>query len=504
LRLYTANMTDQDLDRFNTFLGHSNIEYKKHQYDGVVWSLSRERQGYNGDGDSLVKGGFIADEMGLGKTITMIALFYVNFVPKTLIVVPKVLIHQWRDEIFRTTGHKALIYHGSNMSFASINMDTLMSAPFVITTYHMCSMKRSLNNVETELRILHKIRWDRVVFDEAHHLRNKNNLYYGASKLKANIRWMVSGTPIQNKLKDFHNLCDILGVPSSLYKCDSLDELFEQFVLKRTKKDVGLSLPPLVVSTYDVEWTSVKERDLSQKIHKELPYADKNTRLQLYLYAKQCCILPALLKGKGKSSVLVDERYHDAMDVSSKLDKVISVILSRSGNGRGKLIFCHFREEIDFVIERLKSGGMKRVGAFDGRASVSSRNQMLSGDFEAIVLQIQTGCEGLNLQKGFSEVFFVSPHWNPAVEDQAVARCHRFGQVNEVHVFRFCMTSIEVEEEPCVALCNAAIVDNVDNNIPVAVAIAYPVPSLEKEKEVVMTLDKYIQVVQERKRENHL
>ena len=50
-------------------------------------------------------------------------------------------------------------------------------------------------------------------------------------------------------------------------------------------------------------------------------------------------------------------------------------------------------------------------------------------------MQIQTGCEGLNLQENYSEVYFVSPHWNPAVEDQAIARCHRIGQKNSTSVY---------------------------------------------------------------------
>ena len=56
-----------------------------------------------------------------------------------------------------------------------------------------------------------------------------------------------------------------------------------------------------------------------------------------------------------------------------------------------------------------------------------------------MVVQIQTGCEGLNLQKHYSEVYFVSPNWNPAVEAQAVARCHRIGQKKQVFVYKFIM-----------------------------------------------------------------
>ena len=59
---------------------------------------------------------------------------------------------------------------------------------------------------------------------------------------------------------------------------------------------------------------------------------------------------------------------------------------------------------------------------------------------EVLILQIQTACEGLNLQH-FQEIYFTSPHWNPAVEDQAIARVHRIGQERTVDVFHFIMKS---------------------------------------------------------------
>jgi SNF2 family DNA or RNA helicase len=64
-----------------------------------------------------------------------------------------------------------------------------------------------------------------------------------------------------------------------------------------------------------------------------------------------------------------------------------------------------------------------------------------------LVLQIQTGCEGLNLQENYSEIYFISPHWNPAVEDQAIARCHRIGQTKSVYVKRFEMSSFISNEQ---------------------------------------------------------
>jgi SNF2 family DNA or RNA helicase len=65
---------------------------------------------------------------------------------------------------------------------------------------------------------------------------------------------------------------------------------------------------------------------------------------------------------------------------------------------------------------------------------------------DALVIQIQTGCEGLNLQHNFSEIYFVSPHWNPCVEDQAIARCHRIGQTKPVDVFKFEMRGFKKDD----------------------------------------------------------
>ena len=117
-------------------------------------------------------------------------------------------------------------------------------------------------------------------------------------------------------------------------------------------------------------------------------------------------------------------------------------------NGSGKIVFCHFREEIDWVVQRLKTGGVQNIVVFDARTSLVKRMKVLKNDpIDVLVVQIQTGSEGLNLQSKFSEIYFVSPHWNPAVEQQAIARCHRIGQEKTVHVFKYEMESFEVPVE---------------------------------------------------------
>ena len=83
---------------------------------------------------------------------------------------------------------------------------------------------------------------------------------------------------------------------------------------------------------------------------------------------------------------------------------------------------------------RLKNEGINDIVKYDGR---SNKNINIANKADVLIMQIQTGCEGLNLQEHFSEVYFVSPHWNPCIEDQAIARCHRMGQKETVNVFKF-------------------------------------------------------------------
>jgi SNF2 family DNA or RNA helicase len=466
---------EEKMSLFQKYLDRTKMEHKDYQYEGVKWCLKNELRL---DAPFGVRGGFLADEMGLGKTIMMIGTFLTNYVLRTLIVVPPVLMDQWFVQIYRTTGHKPLVYHGHSKK--TIALENIMAAKIVITTYGAITLtKKQIKSGVVSL--LHQVAWSRIVFDEAHHLRNSSTTRFRSAKLlKAKIRWLVSGTPIQNTEKDFYSLCSMLRLPASYYADnENLTALNAAFLLKRTKAKVGIQMTNVVVNKNIVQWCNRKEMELSEEIHSALSFSgvspSKSDRtavsafkpggiLALMLRARQSCIYPKLMlkrfeslslslsqpssgSGSGGVAPLSFSEYKEALNSTSKLNYAVGKILERKDNGCGKLVFCHFREEMDEIAARLRAGGIKNVAIFDGRNTREKRSEILRTKKDVIILQIQTGCEGLNLQENYSEIYFISPHWNPAVEDQAVARCHRIGQTKPVYVERFEMTNFPHSED---------------------------------------------------------
>ena len=446
------------LKRFQYLLKYANLDCKQYQIDGVEFCLRSElRPVEKIAGNILPRGGFIADEMGLGKTILMIGLMFSNIVGRTLIVVPPILIHQWYNEIYRITGHCPTVYYGNKKK--KINMEDLKNSRIVLTSYNAIAISKK----NKKLAIIHQVMWGRVIFDEAHHLRNRNTTrFLGCKNIRATNRWVVTGTPIQNKKGDFYSLCDALGLDSFFYKKEENTQLIrEKYLLYRTKKSVGIILPEVEEINYVVPWQNKQEKIISEDFHSLLPVSGVTSKksgfyskhiadagpLIALLRAKQSCIMLSLMKHLFTSESETEEKNELALFATgSKVDAVVKKLLSRKDNGKGKIVFCHFREEINYISQKLINEGLV-VLTMDGRVKGKKRLDYLKMRADVMILQIQTGCEGLNLQEYYSEVYFVSPHWNPSIEDQAVARCHRIGQTKEVQVFRFVMKGFEKEAE---------------------------------------------------------
>lgn len=500
------------VSRFTAWLKKAGLSEKEHQLSGMEFCLERETTQNPRYG---VHGGIIADEMGLGKTIIMLGCIVSNFVGRegrfnTLVVLPPALLPQWCKIIELFMGHKPLVFHGRKVN--TITTAQLAAAPIVVTTYGMIAADRKAG-----ISPLWSMKWNRLIADEAHHLRNmKTSGFRGAMKINANIKWMVTGTPIQNSKTDLFALCAIVGLKKAFYldPC-AIREIISYHLLRRTKKNVGISLPPLDIEVIRVPWASDAEKSLAEQIHANSSFSNVSianvdetiavlTRNQLPMLtrARQCCISPQLIKTAvrkmQKKGQLLNIPDLQQVTTCSKLTAITNHLISRKCNRRRKIVFSHYRGEIDALKVLLAKAGITSLSV-DGRTSKSQRTFSLENMVtcrvfslvckkwnserdhvfhivdqflgpQVLIVQIQSLCEGLNLQY-YQEVIFTSPHWNPAIEDQAIARSHRIGQNERVNVFRFVMQNFN------------------ESKIPVGDVHAQ------------ITIDGYCQIVQDKKRE---
>lgn len=519
------------MERFDEYIQKSGLEPKSYQRDGVAFCLRREKRCATA---LPILGGIIADEMGLGKTIMMMGLILANLAAyrRTLIVVPVALIAQWVAQLKKTiidTGVKQdlsiLVFHGATgkrrviLSEAGDAMVWCHRPPkngdgagaraidIVITTYGCVAMEEPTPSSDAKAPKAPKapalslltFHADRVIFDEAHHLRNKSSrVFKGAMRVVAGavgvaVRpsvWIVTGTPIQNKISDLKSLCYVLGFGmGDLITEEKRRAIRDEYVLRRTKVSVGMvsaggaggvedatggvvacapRLQSLAHYKSNVAWTSENELDLSREIHRAAKNTtDRAERLKLYTRMRQMCVWPALLRrggeggeGGGDNDVthgLSLDEFHVAVSKQSKMDQVVDRMIAESSNGGGggggdnerkSIVFCHFRREMtqlrDMLLRRGMGGGDGGVEIIDGTVGSRQRARIFAAAPTVLILQIRTCSEGLNLQE-YSDVYFVSPHWNPCVEDQAIARCYRMGQTSQVRVFRFYMSDFVAE-----------------------------------------------------------
>ena len=442
------------VNNFHCFLRHKNLDVKKHQEEGLYWCVNKEIKNYTLKGNELEelklrKGGIIADEMGLGKTILTLGIFASNFVRNTLIVVPLSLLNQWKNEIRRSLGHNVLIYYGKTKS--EITIQKLKTTAIVLTTYGSLKPSSKEN--------LYGVHWDRIIFDEAHHMRNSSSKKYFYGKLlKSKSIWLLTGTPVQNRKEDLRSLFYLLGYNSKiLNNIDAYRELRLHHILRRKKSEVGLNMPPIHFHNMKINWINEYEKKISKNIHKLVHNKYSNSDLTWLniigdrkiiqmIRAKQVCISPKLIEQKIKHMIdqkVLPEEYEEISKSTTKIDSLISIIKKRKENK--KLIFCSFHEEMKIIHEKLKQESIVSVSLYHGKLNLKSRQKIIEKNDNILIMQIQAGCEGLNLQN-YNEIYILSPHWNPCVEDQAIGRCYRIGQKKETHVFHFNMEELENEE----------------------------------------------------------
>ena len=402
------------------------MELYPHQIEGVNWMLERE---YSSVGP---KGGFLCDEMGLGKTAQLVNVIKRNKTGPTLVVVPKSIVTQWKNEIHKFAPELSVfVYDGIKRTrdASEFQRHDVTVCPYSLLT--------------EDAPLVHRIEWGRVILDEAHEIRNRRSKRFkSAMQIGATYRWVVTGTPVFNDVRDFVSLCTFIGIDGVDVQCH-IDAIREKFIIRRTKnkdsipechfENVELEMYPEEKTLYAHAYTGAQEaiREMMKraKAHGNLTMYNMDILEQL-LRARQVMAWPQLyIDGMAKK---LDEEMNAWTGRSKKMETLFESIAQHPDEKT--LVFCQFKGEMNYIQEKLTCP----VFRIDGTCSKERRESQLAEFNRApqnsvFLIQVKAGGQGLNIQCA-SRVYITSPSWNPGTELQAIGRCHRTGQKREVYV----------------------------------------------------------------------
>ena len=420
------------------------MDLYEYQRYGVDWMVCRERGNPQMFGDKTLKlkGGILADEVGLGKTMMSTSVVKENPKMNTLVLVPKSLMVQWRDEILKCWKGASVELCEHDGSFTK-NTDPNVSH-IVIAPHSRLNGRCATSCVQNPLC---KMYWDRIIIDEAHVIKNKRTkMHKVCCELKTDVRWALTATPVMNRMDDFVNTLRWIGVPQDV--CQNYKtQVTKEFVLRRTKVDVttpNKELPPCNVEIVSLPFGSEQEQALYDGVYEDARDSlmsmkrsnNKNTveALELLLRVRQVCCHPqCYVDGVAKKHKMEVEKWDYGC---TKVNNICSDI-SNTPAGDKCLVFCHFISEMDAYCKTLASMGIQ-CARLDGKMTTDQRLLNVetfkqTPSYKALVVQVNTGGVGYNFQVA-NWVYITSPMWNPSLQHQVVGRAHRNGQTKAVHV----------------------------------------------------------------------
>jgi len=452
------NLPKEDENNIHAILKkHLKAELRPYQERGVQWLWWL----YN-----MRLGGCLADDMGLGKTIQMISLLLLAKQQKTkpqshLLVLPASLLGNWQTEINRFAPSLSLwIAHGS--ANREDKKPDLSIIDLIITTY----------GTLIRLPWLSENSWDMVILDEAQAIKNPTAKQTRAIKLLKNrVRFVLTGTPIENRLLDLWSLFDFVApglLGSSRVFADygkqkskqargnndngqfyaAVRKLVNPYILRRLKTDKKIisDLPDKTeMQTYctltkqQVGLYQQAVNDLAHKLESQIDNINRRGLVMSYLLRfKQICNHPNQWLGHGQYA-------HELSGKFLRLKELCEVIAEKQEK---VLVFTQFREIIpalnEFLTQIFKQEGLYLHGktTIKERAKRVEYFQQDQGP-PFFILSLKAGGTGLNLTAA-SHVIHFDRWWNPAVENQATDRAFRIGQKKNVLVHKFiCRGTIE-------------------------------------------------------------
>lgn len=409
-------------------------------------------------------GGILADDMGLGKTLQTLALIkYAQIthaeaadrspdtdgatLPPFLVVAPTSVVPNWVKEAAAFTSDLDVRVVAESTRARGIDLaEVAAGADVIVMSYAMLRLEEDP---------ISRMEWAGLILDEAQFVKNASSQAHQAAKaVNAPFRLALTGTPLENSLRDVWSLFSITapGLFPSPHRFDDeyvrpiesgenpgrmqrLQRRIRPFMMRRTKDLVAADLPEKQEQVITVELNSAHRKLYDRVLQKErkkiLGFIDSEYDKQRFIVFRSLTLLRML----ALDPAIVDAEHAEVP--SSKLAALMERLEDVIAEEHRSIVFSQFTSFLDRVAVGLESRGIPYV-VLDG----STRNRgavveaFRSGEAPVFLISLKAGGFGLNLTEA-DYVFLMDPWWNPAAENQAIDRAHRIGQTKNVMVYRY-------------------------------------------------------------------
>jgi SNF2 family DNA or RNA helicase len=401
--------------------------------------------------------GLLCDDMGLGKTHQAMALLasVVNFFHKYaeghvfhfLIVCPTSVIYHWQEKLEKfLPGKRVCTFYGSNRSLEEFHLNY----DILLTSYGI---------LRNEKETLSKMQFEIAIFDEIQVAKNQSSqVYQSLVNLKATMKLGLTGTPIENHLRELKSLFDIV-LPTYMPSESNYREFFIKpiekghdpmrkallhrlitpFTLRRKKEDVLKDLPEKIEEVAYCDLVHDQQKLYSDVLEQRRRHLVEELKSEstpipyMHIFAllsslKQICDHPAVFHKTPHDYGL----YHSGKWLLFK------ELLREARESQQKVVvFSQYLGMLDIIQHYLAE---EHIGFASLRGSTSDRKEQIytfqnDPECEVFVGSLQAAGLGIDLTAG-SVVIHYDRWWNAARENQATDRVYRIGQKRGVQVFK--------------------------------------------------------------------
>ena len=381
-------------------------------------------------------GCILADQMGLGKTLQVIALFLreakLRDAP-SLVIAPATLLENWRRELAKfAPSLSVLLHHGRERTGFPKN---LQKFDVVIVSY---------DTAMRDISILEMVAWNIVVLDEAQAIKTPDAQRTVVLKtLPRRMAVAVSGTPVENRLRDLWSLLDfaVPGLLGTLRQFEAhylddedhateLEPLVSPLILRRLVADVAKDLPERIDIPQAIQLSDDSAKRYDAIRHEVIAEYGKMASLVALTKLRMFCTHPFLLS----------QETGDPLPHSAKYARLLEILDEVFCGSEKVLIFTSYTKMADILAKDLHDRYGVPFTIIDGRTPVTDRQPLIDQfgmtmTSAGLVLNPRAAGTGLNITAANHVVHF-NLEWNPALEDQATARAYRRGQTRPVTVHR--------------------------------------------------------------------